>query len=179
MTDQTLTTGEAVSLVLPAASGGNGRLTYSLEPAMRGLRFDGASRTLSGAPTTAATYSMTYGVTDADANTDDSDGAMQAFTITVEPHTAPRFAETLEDQSFTAGEDESVTLPEASGGNGAPSYVLEPEGPRLTFDTESRALSDSFGARQRFGSFRRTPQGPGNVLPRATGMASIYPANRG
>ena len=52
--DQTYTVGEAIAaLTLPAASGGNGELTYSLEPAGPGLTFDPAARTLSGAPTSA------------------------------------------------------------------------------------------------------------------------------
>ena len=53
-TDQTYTTGEAiVPLVLPAATGGIGALSYSLEPAVAGLRFDGGTRTLMGTPTAA------------------------------------------------------------------------------------------------------------------------------
>ena len=45
---------------LPPASGGSGTLTYSLRPEVPGLTFDRQSRTLSGAPTSAGTYSMTY-----------------------------------------------------------------------------------------------------------------------
>ena len=58
-----------MSPILPEASGGNGRLTYSLEMAVPGLTFDGNSRTLSGTPTTVATYPMTYTVVDGDSNT--------------------------------------------------------------------------------------------------------------
>ena len=45
---------------LPPATGGNGTLSYSLRPEIPGLTFDRLSRTLSGTPTSAATYSMTY-----------------------------------------------------------------------------------------------------------------------
>ena len=39
--DQSYTVGEAITpLELPAASGGNGELSYSLEPAVAGLTFD-------------------------------------------------------------------------------------------------------------------------------------------
>ena len=40
------------SVPLPAASGGNGELSYSLDPIPPGLTFDTDSRVLSGAPTT-------------------------------------------------------------------------------------------------------------------------------
>ena len=45
---------------LPPATGGNGTLSYSLRPEVPGLTFDRLSRTLSGTPTTAGSYSMTY-----------------------------------------------------------------------------------------------------------------------
>ena len=45
---------------LPPASGGSGTLTYSLRPEVPGLTFDRQSRTLSGTPTSAGTYSMIY-----------------------------------------------------------------------------------------------------------------------
>ena len=72
-------------LVLPAATGGDGALSYTLTPALpAGLSFTASTRTLSGTPTAgqaAATY--TYKVTDADTNTDDSDADTLTFTIAV------------------------------------------------------------------------------------------------
>ncbi len=93
--DLSLTTGVAMSAVtLPVATGGNGALSYSITPALPdGLAFDGATRELSGTPTTfqaAATY--TYTVTDVDGDTDTIDfqidvsvplpGAPTGFTAT-------------------------------------------------------------------------------------------------
>ncbi len=93
--DLSLTTGVAMSAVtLPVATGGNDALTYSITPALPdGLAFDGATRELSGTPTTfqaAATY--TYTVTDVDGDTDTIDfqidvsvplpGAPSGFTAT-------------------------------------------------------------------------------------------------
>ena len=78
--NQTYTVGTAIAtLTLPEASGGDGTLSYSLSPDVLGLTFNGTSRALSGAPTIAGSYNMTYSVTD-----DDDDTASLGFTITVE-----------------------------------------------------------------------------------------------
>ena len=88
--DQTYTEGEATSpLTLPEASGGNGTLSYSLTPTVPGLTFVAATRTLSGTPTAAGTYDMTYQAADADTNTAASDAATLTFTITVQPAATP------------------------------------------------------------------------------------------
>ena len=69
------------ALTLPAATGGNGTLRYSLSPsAPAGLSFDAATRRLTGTPAgtqDATTY--TYTVTDADGDT-----ATLDFTIAIE-----------------------------------------------------------------------------------------------
>ena len=145
--DQIYTEGVAISaLVLPQASGGNGSLTYSLTPSIPGLLFDQNSRTLTGTPTTAGTYDISYQVQEGDSNTAASDAATLAFTITVQeptpPDTAPAFAVTVADQTYTEGEAISpLTLPEASGGNGTLSYSLTPTVPGLTFVAATRTLS--------------------------------------
>ena len=69
---------EITPLVLPEATGGNPPLTYRLTPDVPGLRFDAGTRTLSGTPTTAGRYSMTYTVTD-----EDGDPDTLAFAIVV------------------------------------------------------------------------------------------------
>jgi hypothetical protein len=49
--DQMHTAGDGVSLLLPAAVGGNVALTYSLAGELpAGLEFDGETRTISGTP---------------------------------------------------------------------------------------------------------------------------------
>ena len=74
--DRTTTADDPV--VLPAATGGDGTLTYTLACAASetscdatsklplGLAFDAADRELSGTPTAAGTWDMVYTVTDAD-----------------------------------------------------------------------------------------------------------------
>ena len=149
VTDQTYTVGTAIAaLTLPEATGGDGTLSYSLGPMIPdGLTFDAATRTLSGTPTTADTYDMTYTVEDGDENTDASDTDTRSFTITVEEarpaDTAPSFTGMVTDQTYTAGTAiAALTLPDATGGNGALSYRLGPVIPDgLTFDAATRTLS--------------------------------------
>ena len=73
------------TLSLPAASGGNGQLSYSLSPALpKGLVFDAEARTISGAPTaTAASATYTYTVADTDNTTGSGDEASLTFTLAV------------------------------------------------------------------------------------------------
>ena len=79
VSNRTYTVGTAISaLTLPAASGGDGTLTYSLSPTVAGLTFSSATRRLTGTPTAAGTYTMTYTARDAD-----GDIATLRFTITV------------------------------------------------------------------------------------------------
>ena len=84
--DRHWVTGQAIETVtLPAATGGNGELTYGLSPdPPDGVAFDPSTRTLSGRPTAAqAAVTYTYTAADADANTEDGDTATQTFSITV------------------------------------------------------------------------------------------------
>ena len=77
--DRTYTVGTAIdALTLPEASSGNAPLSYSLTPSVPGLTFDATARQLTGTPSTAGTYAMTYTVTDEDGDTD-----TLSFTITV------------------------------------------------------------------------------------------------
>ena len=78
--DQTWTKDTAVSLTLPAASGGNSPLTYSLGGTLpTGVTFDTSTHVLSGTPSAAhANATYTYKVRDAD-----GDEASDEFTITV------------------------------------------------------------------------------------------------
>ncbi len=141
----TYTASTAISpLTLPVATGGDGTLSYTLTPAVPGLTFDPATRRLSGTPAQAGTYEMTYRVSDADANTRDSDSDSLTFAITVQAagDFAPRMYRTVASQTYTA--DTAIfrlTLPRAFNGNGALRYTLTPAVPGLTFDPATRQLS--------------------------------------
>ncbi|MDE0449630.1 MAG: putative Ig domain-containing protein [Spirochaetaceae bacterium] len=83
--DQTYLAGRAIRpLVLPAATGGSGTLRYSLEPSVPpGLEFDAVERTLTGTPTTAGSYPITYVVRDANGRTDTT-----SFSIVIQQYSA-------------------------------------------------------------------------------------------
>ena len=71
--------GPISALTLPLATGGDSPLSYRLTPAVPGLKFNTATRVLSGAPTKVDTHAMVYRVTDKDG---DSPTPL-LFTITI------------------------------------------------------------------------------------------------
>ena len=62
------TVGEAVHLTLPEAQDGTPPYTYSVSDLPAGLSFDPETRTISGTPTVAGEYEMTYRMEDASGN---------------------------------------------------------------------------------------------------------------
>ncbi|MCY3598352.1 MAG: SwmB domain-containing protein, partial [Gemmatimonadetes bacterium] len=103
MSDQSYPADQAIAdLVLPAATGGDLSLTttggvatfpyyYAVSGLPPGLEFNDATRTISGTPTTAGNYTVTYSADDADlrsaslnpAGRDSADTAMRTFVIAV------------------------------------------------------------------------------------------------
>ena len=141
--DLALVVGSAVSVTLPAATGGDPPLRYALTPLPPdGIRFDPETRVLSGTPTRisgALTY--TYTATDSD-----GDGASLRFAIRVSSSSGgqrPSFGEaSVADQTFTVGVTARLELPAAFGGDGDLRYSLSPAPPPgLGFDPETRVLS--------------------------------------
>ena len=134
----------APSLRLPAATSGNAPLTYALSPAPpAGLAFDAATRIISGTPTavaTAADYTLT--ATDADGQT-----ATLTFMLEVlsEADSAPLLPvdSALPDRVWTKDvQIAPITLPAATGGDGALTYALTPNLPAgLTFNAAMRTIS--------------------------------------
>ncbi len=141
--DRTYAVDQAIAaLPLPAATGGDGALTYSLDPHVPGLTFDQATRTLDGTPTQTGAYPMAYTVTDADDNTDAGDADTLAFTITVQDTTPSFGGAMLDDRVYAVDQAIApVPLPAATGSRGALTYSLDPHVPGLTFDQATRTLS--------------------------------------
>ena len=104
--DQTWTQYSTVDLTLPAATGGDGTLTYALTGTLpAGLSFDAATRKIAGKPTaTQAATDYTYTVTDGDASSPDS--ASLTFKITVN---APPPGVTLLETALTAAEADDTS----------------------------------------------------------------------
>ena len=144
--DQTYTAGTAIEdLVLPAASGGTGALTYSILTTLpAGLEFDAATRTISGTPSAATdgAVEVTYLVT-AEGG---AAAAVLTFSITVNAGMSSSFGfadnAAIADQTYTAGAPIApLVLPAASGGTGALTYRLVGLPAGLAFDASTRMLS--------------------------------------
>ena len=121
--DQTLQVGESFSLPLPAATGGDGTLTYSLSDCPAGTSFNRFTRVLSGTPTTAQ-EDVTYTYTATDSDVTEPDSVSLSFKVTVKPDEVPTFDEPILDQTLQVGESFSLTLPAATGGDGTLTYSL-------------------------------------------------------
>ena len=139
--NQSWVVGTAVSRTLPAGSGGVGTLTASLSPTTpAGVTFTASTRALAGNPTatfTSATF--TYTMTDAE-------GESESITFTIVVTAAVvvlSFASTISNQAWVAGTAiTSVTLPEATGGEGEKTYTLSPTTPAgVTFTASTRVLA--------------------------------------
>ena len=113
-----LTVGVAMSSVtLPAATGGSGELTYSLQPEIPGLTFAASRRVLSGTPTAAGSYSMTYGATDTREVT-----ASLRFTITVQAAPPPL---TIDPAPTAAAVADGTYLTAVLGGDANDALTVE------------------------------------------------------
>ncbi len=138
--DQTYTATVDVGIItLPIATGGNRALTYTISPPLpANLIFDGTANppTITGTPAAAATsVDYTYTVTDDDGSTAD-------LTFALEVTAAPLiFDATIPRQRYAPDEPISVTLPEATGGDGTLTYAITetlPDG--LIFTPATRVL---------------------------------------
>ena len=153
-------------LTLPAATGGDGSLTYTLSPALpEGLEYTApvdatSGGTLTGTPAVsaqAAAYTVT--VTDSDGDT-----ATLEFTLEVEQELKPTFgnAQVPPQRYMQDTEIARLALPAATGGNGPLVYALTGPGPASVLALpEGLAWSESAVTRPtRPGALAGTPTVP-------------------
>ena len=139
--------------MLPAATRASGDnedaepLEYRLSGIPPGLEFDEDTRVLSGTPSAAGTYTLTYEVID-----QHGDRNFLQFKIIVNDNEVPAFPEGSDaDLTFTEKRAETKTLPAATGGTGTLTYSLALKAatdrletvlpPGLEFDAETREIS--------------------------------------
>lgn len=138
---QRLRVGSPVELALPEAIGGDAPVTYSLAPdPPAGLVFDAVTRTLSGTPD----ETMDPIVYTLLASDEDSDRGALRFVVEVLPDSMPTFGDdaAIAAQRLEVGEPVELTLPRATGGDGAITYAIAPALPDgLRFDAAARLLS--------------------------------------
>ena len=134
--DQSATVGDAFSLTLPEATEGTTPYVYTATGLPAGLAFNATSRVLSGTPTAAGTYTVTYEVTD-----DAAETASDTFDIVVSAAGQPLALPATSDQVATVGDAFTLTLPAATGGATPYAYTVTGQPGGLTFDATSRVLS--------------------------------------
>ncbi len=158
--DQVYTAGWVIAdLVLPAATGGDGDLTYSVSALPKGLSFDAATRTISGTPSEATdgAVNIIYMVIDYE-----KDAAALTFSITVNtplefdlkdffdffsgmgkanPTSDPTMLAAID--GFVVGQRVAgLVLPVGTGGTAPLTYSLSPGLPAgLSFDPVTRTVS--------------------------------------
>ena len=113
---------------LPAATGGNGALTYDATGLPAGLSFIPSTRTISGTPPTPGIGNVEYTATDTD-----GDVARQSFIITITTDLQPVLAP-QSNLTGRVGSPFAKFLPQANGGNGTLEYETTTPPPGLTFD---------------------------------------------
>ena len=153
---------------LPAASGGDGVLTYAISPDLpAGLNFDPATRQLSGTPATPQPATLyTYTATDSD--TVGPDSTSLTFTIAVEADRVPAFQQvSIPDKNYVQNLPIGTeTLPAASGGDGVLTYAISPDLPAgLAFDPATRLLSGTPTAPQSATRYTYTATDSDTVSP--------------
>ena len=154
---QSYTAGTAIQpLVLPAALGGEGAITYRVSDLPAGLSFDAATRTISGTPEAATdgAVSVTYTATAGD------ESLSLMFTITINPMldfgdlnalfglfnggaAKANPADSHDDSSLqlTVGVPVDLTLPAVSGGTPPLMYSVSGLPAGLSFDPATRMIS--------------------------------------
>ena len=123
------------SQVLPAATGGDTPLGYTVDDLPVGLSFTEGTRTIAGTPTTVESPTVTYTVRD-----DDGDEASQSFTITVEEDLKPTLT-TIVGYTARVGSPFSEVMPAATGGDTPLGYTVTNMPTGLSFTESTRTIA--------------------------------------
>ena len=145
----------AIDHRLPAATGGNGNITYTLSGLPTGLSFDDDTRDIEGTVSAAnqvGTHALTYTASSG------GNSASQTFNLIVSASTLA-WDSTQGNRSFTGigSANISMTLPAASGGAGSITYTVTGLPTGLSFDDDTRVISG-----------RRTSSGNHDITYQAT-----------
>ncbi len=155
ISDKVYEQGRLVSEVMPEATGGTAPYNYRFAftyPLPNGLEFDRDTRVLSGVPTTVGVTSVVYVATD---SSPQGFSRTRQFHITITANPVPTFgSETVEDQTWVNGSAVTLTLPQATGGNGTLTYSIERTGSGeeglpagLDFTASTREISGTLNVR--------------------------------
>ena len=135
VSDRTYEVNETVNLRLPAATGGNPPLTYTLSNLPSGLSFSPSTRRITGSPTTAGARTVTYRVRDADGDSD-----TETFVITVDGEPV---LPSVSDRTYEVGETVNLLLPAATEGNPPLTYSASNLPSGLSFSPSTRRITGS------------------------------------
>jgi Putative Ig domain len=155
----------AYSAVVPAFTDANGdTLTYNITTIPPGLVFDGDTRTISGTPTVAGSWTVWYWAYDGIAWTSTT------FTMVVEANTAP-VAPTVGNQNVTPGSAVNLTLPAFTDANGDTlTYSAGNLPTGLSFNPATRAITGTASTAGGWAVTYQADDGRGGV----TSMAFVF-----
>ncbi len=139
VSDRTYDVGDTVNLLLPAATGGNSPLTYSVSNLPSGLSFNSSTRRITGSPTTPGSRTVTYEVEDDDG---DSDSVTFRITVGSVPDTEPSLP-TVSDRTYDVGDTVNLLLPAATEGNPPLTYSVSNLPSGLSFSSSTRRITGS------------------------------------
>ena len=142
--NRNLKLGNSYTFTLPAASDGTSPYAYVIDsnelPA--GMSFDAQSRELSGTPTEAGAFDITYQATDSGTT---PQTATQGFRLTVRSATVLAIGSTSDRTFVPDTEITPFVLPAASGGLAPYVYILTGLPSGLNFDAATRKISGTPG----------------------------------
>ena len=135
ITGYTARVGSPFSEVLPAATGGDTPLGYTVTNMPTGLSFTESTRTIAGTPTAVESPTVIYTVRD-----DDGDEASKSFTITVSADLMPILT-TITGYTARVGSPFSEVLPAATGGDTPLGYTVTNMPTGLSFTESTRTIA--------------------------------------